>query len=560
MQNIRAGNLFDTIEDAKTAINAQAIKRYALRVLASDTKRYFSICRVRSCNYRINVIRQSTGMFKVTIANPHTCHPMDRDLNRVMPRVSAISHMVEARLKNDPRASVNSLRIELGDKLKRRITYNCAWRAKQAVLANSFIHSKNAYSVIPAFSEAFVSMDPDNLCKCEYEGGKFKRLVVGNGASKKGSKHCLHLLFLDGAFLKSKHGGTILFCSTQDSNGSIYILAYAMVDGESIDNWEWFLGAVVGWIPGLNSDKYTIISDREQGIIDGVSRCIPQANHVFCIRHLCVNVYSKFGSGYDKLIWKLAKVPSEGGYDALFSELKQKSEKVASYLQSIDRNSWTNAFSKAKRHNHWTSNVAECVNSTFRDARERPIIYLIDDIQKWICQRFATKREEASRMKNVFVNSVEDKMRAILEEAPLINLIGSHGRLTYCETQKGERYTITPSPLSCSCKGHLNTGIPCSHLCAYAQQAGDDPFEFIDDIYRRSHLVQAYSGDVHLVSLDSLVPDHAISPPQPKTKRGRPRKKRFKSRKEKSSGKVRCGTCRRYGHNKRSCTTSSTSQ
>lgn len=561
MQKIRAGDLFETIEDAKKAVNDQAIRKYAIKTLASDPKRYFSICRVHGCKYRINVIRHSTGMFRVTSVSPHTCRPQDRHLDKAMPRVSAISHLIEARLRSDPHLSVNSLRIELSDKLARQISYTCAWRAKEAVLENLFVHSKNAYSVIPAFSEAFISMDPDNLCKYEYEGGRFRRVMIGNGASKLGSRHCLPLIFLDGSFLKSKHGGTILFCTTQDSNRSTYIIAYAVVEGESTESWKWFLEVLVGWIPDINSDNYTVISDRERGIIEAVSNFMPRANHAFCVRHLCANVYAKFGSGYDKLIWKLAKSPSQDEYNSLFSELREKSEKVAVYLQQIDKNSWTNAFSKAKRYNHWTSNVVESLNSLFKNSRERPILYLIDDIQKWICKRFVTERAKATEMNKDFIDSIEEQIDIITrEEVPLLNLIGSYGRVTYCETPKGERYTITPAPISCSCKHHFNTGLPCSHLCAYVLQVDDTPLQFVDDIYSCGHLIQAYSGDIHLVSLCSLVPDHALAPPQPKAKRGRPQKKRFRSRKERASGKVRCGSCRSYGHNKRSCTRSSAGQ
>lgn len=284
--------------------------------------------------------------------------------------------------------------------------------------------------MIPSFDRLFKDLDHDNLCEYQYEGSVFKRVVVGNGASKRGVEYCLPLIFFDGTFLKSKHKCTLLIATTIDASRCIYPICYAIVEGESIESWKWFFNALIGWIPELNSDQYTLISDREKGIAEGATSFIPQANHTFCIRHICANVSLKYGPRYNKLIWKLAKTPSQGVFNALFSELAQKSEQVASYMNEIDKNAWTNAFSKARRFNHWTSNVAESFNSLLVDDREKPIMYLIDSIQKWIIKRFALRRSKIDKMNGDFVTSVEKKIEKMTQDrVPFLKLLGSPGRL-----------------------------------------------------------------------------------------------------------------------------------
>ena len=56
-----------------------------------------------------------------------------------------------------------------------------------------------------------------------------------------GFAYCYPVLGLDGAYLKGKYFGILLNATAVDANGSLFPLAFAVVDAENDDNWAWFV-------------------------------------------------------------------------------------------------------------------------------------------------------------------------------------------------------------------------------------------------------------------------------------------------------------------------------
>ncbi|RYR31554.1 hypothetical protein Ahy_B01g056363 [Arachis hypogaea] len=66
----------------------------------------------------------------------------------------------------------------------------------------------------------------------------FEKMYVCLEGCKKGFlAGCRPLIGLDGAFLKTRHGGQILSAIGQDANNHIYVIAYAIVPVENTENW-----------------------------------------------------------------------------------------------------------------------------------------------------------------------------------------------------------------------------------------------------------------------------------------------------------------------------------
>nr|XP_025703989.1 uncharacterized protein LOC112805880 [Arachis hypogaea] len=66
----------------------------------------------------------------------------------------------------------------------------------------------------------------------------FEKMYVCLDGCKKGFlAGCRPLIGLDGAFLKTRHGGQILSAIGQDANNHMYIIVYAIVPVENIENW-----------------------------------------------------------------------------------------------------------------------------------------------------------------------------------------------------------------------------------------------------------------------------------------------------------------------------------
>ena len=73
------------------------------------------------------------------------------------------------------------------------------------------------------------------------ECNRFKYLFFAIGASIKGWMYCTPVIVVDGTFLKSTYGGTLLTASAQNANRKIHPIAFAIVDSENDASWEWFM-------------------------------------------------------------------------------------------------------------------------------------------------------------------------------------------------------------------------------------------------------------------------------------------------------------------------------
>ena len=70
---------------------------------------------------------------------------------------------------------------------------------------------------------------------------KFRRVFISYSASALGIQYCRPLLGLNGTHLKTRFQSILLAATGVDANGSLYPLAYAVVDAENDDNWLWML-------------------------------------------------------------------------------------------------------------------------------------------------------------------------------------------------------------------------------------------------------------------------------------------------------------------------------
>lgn len=74
------------------------------------------------------------------------------------------------------------------------------------------------------------------------------------------------MLFVDGTHLSGPYSGTLLAACALDADNHLFDFAYAIVSGETNEEWLWFLKMVSNCLCGL---KPVIMSDRNPGILAG---------------------------------------------------------------------------------------------------------------------------------------------------------------------------------------------------------------------------------------------------------------------------------------------------
>ena len=79
---------------------------------------------------------------------------------------------------------------------------------------------------------------------------------------------CRMILFVDGCHLSGPYKGTLLAACTLDVDNHLLNFAYAIVCGEKIEEWVWFLETVMECLGDLKS---VTMSDRNPALVAAVA-------------------------------------------------------------------------------------------------------------------------------------------------------------------------------------------------------------------------------------------------------------------------------------------------
>ncbi|KAG7372472.1 MULE transposase domain containing protein [Nitzschia inconspicua] len=183
-----------------------------------------------------------------------------------------------------------------------RASYNQAYRAIGRAMANGPREKQQAsFGLIMSYLKHFQLRNEDSTVKAESDADqRLRRLGICPGIMRRSLQHVRPVLSLDGAHLLSKWKGTLYIASVQTACSNIYPVSFAiMKDGEDAEGWKWFLELLVEAIPLLKMQHpdnrcrfcyFTVISDRQKGLIQALQQVLPDNHHCFCSVHIARNV------------------------------------------------------------------------------------------------------------------------------------------------------------------------------------------------------------------------------------------------------------------------------
>ena len=133
----------------------------------------------------------------------------------------------------------------------------------------------NPFSLLPAYLHGLGESNPGSLIEIKtVVNGKgvsmFKYLFVAFAASLEGFASIRRVIVIDRTQLKGKYGGCLLIGSCEDANFQLFPLAFAVVDSENDDAWEWFFWELSRAVP--DTTNLSFVSDRHSSIYKGLRR------------------------------------------------------------------------------------------------------------------------------------------------------------------------------------------------------------------------------------------------------------------------------------------------
>ncbi|XP_031108605.1 uncharacterized protein LOC116013086 [Ipomoea triloba] len=357
-----------------------------------------------------------------------------------------------------------------------------------------------------------------------------------------------------------------------DGNESIFPIAYAIVENENKDSWSWFLELLKTdlQIHPMVQSEFTMISDKQKGLIQAFETVLPAVRHRFCVRHLHNNMrVAGFTTNTIKdALWKTARATTVNSFRTALQELRNLDEEAFAWLGDKHPSEWSRShFTGTANCDILVNNISESFNAMILQARESPVINCLEIIRKKIMLRLFESRTQAAQWTGIVCPNIVRKIDEIeklaggligYQSAPMLfEIIGTHSG----------QYTVDLGRRVCSCRKWDLTGIPCPHaVCAIWIKHGKGPiWQYVDSCYLISTYMKTYEGCIKPMSGYEDWPTTSREPPLPpvyNARPGRPRKLRMKSRGETSNDGqhlsrrhvvLHCTKCNEVGHNNRKC-------
>lgn len=235
---------------------------------------------------------------------------------------------------------------------------------------------------------------------------RFKYLFLAFSASINGFPYMRKVVVVDGTFLQGKYKGTLLTATAQDGNFQIFPIAFAVVDTENDESWEWFFKQLNCVIP--DDEGLAIISDRHQSIGKAISTVYPKSSRGICTYHLYKNILVRFkGRDTFGMVKKAAYAFRLDEFQTLFDQIQELNPALHSYLERADVRLWTRVHFPGDRYNLLTSNIAESMNNVLSQTRNFPIVQLLEVVRSMMTRWFSERRTDAMKMHTSLTRGVE---------------------------------------------------------------------------------------------------------------------------------------------------------
>ncbi|XP_051152715.1 uncharacterized protein LOC127266501 [Andrographis paniculata] len=226
-----------------------------------------------------------------------------------------------------------------------------------------------------------------------------------------------------------------------------------------------------------------------------------------------------------RLLWAAAKATTIPEFKRRMEEMKKASEDVFNWLANKSPDHWSRShFSVYPRCDMLLNNTCESFNSFIMEARDKPIISMLEKIRNLLMVRMQLNREKAEKWDDTLCPKIMKIMKKMMDEASEFIPMRSDD-WNFQITGSFDQYTVNVKDRTCSCRKWDLTDIPCKHAVSVIWCRGEDPLAYVHKCYFVSTYKKSYAYPIlPLSGLDlwEKTVKEAPLPPVEKKNVGRP--------------------------------------
>ena len=312
------GIQFEDNDQATLAVKEYSIKNHVDYVVVESSQKTFLAKCVKygqECNWKIRITkRKRSNMWEVSkYSEDHTCLRSSIAQDHRKLDTSVISHHVKNLVEINPRVPVSTIQATIAQQFQYQIKYKKGWCAREKALDSVYGDYDKSYNELPALLLAMTHFIPGTIVRYQTKDAYdqqgqvhqdykfFHRLFWAFKPCIDGFPYCKRMIQVDGTWLYGRYSHILLIAVAQDGDNNIFPIAFAIVEQESAEAWNFFLTNLREHV--VREDGVCIISDRGTGIKAAINRegsrwKPPHAYHAYCVRHIGKNSMEQFKNTY----------------------------------------------------------------------------------------------------------------------------------------------------------------------------------------------------------------------------------------------------------------------
>ncbi|KAL2237919.1 UNVERIFIED_CONTAM: hypothetical protein Sindi_0983600, partial [Sesamum indicum] len=342
------GMMFSNKAEFKKALQSYAIKtKRTLKFIKNDKVRVYANCGNPDCEWTMHASKvKGEETFQINLLRDHHSCPKIFEVKNV--KTNWIKDKYLQKFKSDLKRCVKGFRVDIINELRMNVSRHQAYRTKKVALKELEGSPQWQYSKLWDYLDEIRKTNPMStmIVGIEQIDGeeRFSRFYVCFGALKTRFKAgCRPIIRVDGCHLKGPNGGILLTTIGVDPNNCLYPIAYAVVNKECRETWEWFLIVLKNDLNITREYEYTFMSDKQKGLMQAFEEVFPRCDHRFCVRHLHNNFKQAGfrGLAFKNALWNAVKACTVGEWKMRMQEMKILSQQAFDWFNDKPVVQWT---------------------------------------------------------------------------------------------------------------------------------------------------------------------------------------------------------------------------
>ncbi|XP_059671083.1 uncharacterized protein LOC132316625 [Cornus florida] len=268
-KELELGMKFGSAADFRLALRESALKnKFDIMFTRNDGDMVTAVCKAE-CGWRIHASKPENEdcLIIKTYVPEHTNCLWFHTNGQASSTFLANKYCEQVTL--NPKIPLGTLKSTIASEMNIDVSTHKVYRAKRKALAMIEGNDVEQYGKMRDYCSLILRTNPGNVVKIQTEPiadesvRRFQRVFICYAAMIAGFKQgCRPLIGVDGCFLKGPYGGHLLSAVSMDGNGQMFPVVIAVVESETRDSWEWFMGELMDAVGPYND--ITFISDRQK--------------------------------------------------------------------------------------------------------------------------------------------------------------------------------------------------------------------------------------------------------------------------------------------------------